>query len=234
MGLLGCPVPDAIAAVLDERLTAFLTAYLGSWPPESPLVVASSPLRSRPGWDGKTRRLVGVAAPSGIIVSVPEAVRPAAQALAALGEEPFTRGIGELVGASGAPVRRGVFRSCRRLVDLGEPGCWLPPSDSRLPEWLATFPGEVLVCFDDGGHYAAGVGLKEHHRLGREIAVGTEARHRGRGLARALVAQAARRIFEEGAVATYLHAPDNLASAAVAEAAGFPDLGWQALGLAAG
>jgi len=38
------------------------------------------------------------------------------------------------------------------------------------------------------------------------------------GLARRLVAQAARRVAEEGAVATYLHATSNAASAKVAEA----------------
>jgi hypothetical protein len=45
------------------------------------------------------------------------------------------------------------------------------------------------------------------------------------------VAQAARRVAEEGAVATYLHAVSNTASAHVAEAAGFPDTGWWILGL---
>jgi hypothetical protein len=41
------------------------------------------------------------------------------------------------------------------------------------------------------------------------------------------VAQAARRVLDDGAVPTYLHAFDNVASARVAEAAGFPDRGWQ-------
>jgi hypothetical protein len=33
-------------------------------------------------------------------------------------------------------------------------------------------------------------------------------------------------------VATYLHDPANLASARVATAAGFPDLGWKIIGVA--
>ncbi|PWU56502.1 GNAT family N-acetyltransferase, partial [Micromonospora globispora] len=53
----------------------------------------------------------------------------------------------------------------------------------------------------------------------------------GRGLARRLVAQAARRVLDEGAVPTYLHAFDNPASARVAEAAGFPDRGWTSYGV---
>jgi GNAT superfamily N-acetyltransferase len=222
------------AAELDSRLTAFLAADLGSWPPSGGIEVASSPMRSAPGWDGLVRAFAGISSPQGTVVSVPFEVREAARQLATEGEEAFASGIGALLGASGAALRHGIFRSCRRLVDFGEPGQWLTSSDPRLPEWLAVFPGEVLVVFDEDGHYAAGVGLKAHHRLGREIAVGTEARHRGRGLARALVAQASRAIYEDGAVATYLHAPDNAASAAVAEAAGFPDLGWRALGLTRG
>jgi predicted GNAT family acetyltransferase len=87
----------------------------------------------------------------------------------------------------------------------------------------------VLVVLD-GDTYVAGVGLKRHDDAGREIAVGTEEAARGRGLARRLVAQAARRVLDEGAVPTYLHAPDNIASAKAADAAGFPDRGWSVIG----
>lgn len=53
----------------------------------------------------------------------------------------------------------------------------------------------------------------------------------GGGLARRLVAQAARRVLAEGAVPTYLHSRQNTASARVAEAAGFPDRGWLSFGV---
>jgi GNAT superfamily N-acetyltransferase len=95
---------------------------------------------------------------------------------------------------------------------------------------LHPFGGEVLVALIDGG-YAAGVGIKRHDRFGHELAVGTEERFTGRGLGRRLVAQAARRVIAEGMVPTYLHDPRNTASAKVADAAGFPDLGWKILGL---
>ena len=55
---------------------------------------------------------------------------------------------------------------------------------------------------------------------------------RGRGLARRLVAQAARSLLDRDVVPTYLHDAANVASARVAAAAGLPDLGWTALGLA--
>ena len=43
------------------------------------------------------------------------------------------------------------------------------------------------------------------------------------------VATAAAYVLDHGAVALYLHADDNHASAKAAEASGFPDLGWRAI-----
>jgi predicted GNAT family acetyltransferase len=96
---------------------------------------------------------------------------------------------------------------------------------------LAPFNGPRLVAFDDDGRPIAGVGIKVHDRFGRELAVVTDEGARGRGLARRLVATAARRVLADGAVPTYLHAPDNAASARVAEAVGFADRGWTVHGL---
>jgi predicted GNAT family acetyltransferase len=98
--------------------------------------------------------------------------------------------------------------------------------DPRVPEWLRPFNGDVLIAWTDDGSYASGVGRKQHDRHGHELSVGTDERQRGRGLARRLVAQAARGVLADGAVPTYLHAFDNEASARVADAAGFPDRGW--------
>ena len=106
---------------------------------------------------------------------------------------------------------------------------WVDTDSPRLPGWLRPFGGQALVVFDDHGQYLAGVGIKRHDELGHEISVGTEPQARGRGLARRLVAQAARRILDQGRIPTYLHTFDNAASSRVAAAAGFPDLGWSAL-----
>jgi GNAT superfamily N-acetyltransferase len=124
---------------------------------------------------------------------------------------------------------RGVFRWGARPTPGPDEGVWLPVIDPRVPPWLHPFGGEVLVALD-GGHYVAGVGIKRHDRYGHELAVVTHERARGRGLARRLVAQAARRVIADGAVPTYLHDPRNTASARVADAAGFPDRGWQVIG----
>jgi predicted GNAT family acetyltransferase len=83
---------------------------------------------------------------------------------------------------------------------------------------------------DSGGGYVAGVGLKRHDGFVHEIAVGTDEAARGKGLARRLVAQAARELLARGVTPTYMHDPANLASARVADAAGFPDRVWTALG----
>jgi GNAT superfamily N-acetyltransferase len=127
-----------------------------------------------------------------------------------------------------------VFRWCHDLRDDIEPdpaAVWLPTDDERVPPWLRPFNGDVLVHLDEDGRYGAGVGRKIHDAFGHELSVATEERLQGRGLARRLVAQAARRVADDGAVATYLHATSNAASARVAEAAGFPDTGWWILGV---
>jgi GNAT superfamily N-acetyltransferase len=138
-----------------------------------------------------------------------------------------------IVGRPDARFGRGVFRWCHHLLDAVGPdpdAVWLPPDDERVPAWLKPFNGDVLVHLDDG-RYGAGVGRKIHDPFGHELSVATEEHLRGRGLARRLVAQAARRVADDGAVATYLHAVTNTASARVAEAAGFPDTGWSILGV---
>jgi predicted GNAT family acetyltransferase len=114
------------------------------------------------------------------------------------------------------------------LVDLGE---WFEHQTDDLPEWLAPFNGPRLVTFDDDGRPIAGVGIKVHDDHGQELSVVTDEAAQGRGLARRLVATAARRVLSEGSVPTYLHARDNTASARVADAVGFADRGWTVWGL---
>ena len=222
-------------ATTDPALDRHLDAWLGAWPPpEGTIQVVASPARDRPGWDGAPHPMVGVVSPSGGIISVAPAC--AAAVRDAVGE----RAPGQLAGARGAiaaamghpgaRVLDGVFRWSSDPVAMPDAGQWVPAGDPAVPPWLRPFGGEVLVHLD-GGRYVAGVGLKRHHPTGWEIAVGTEPEARGRGLARALVSQAARRVVAIGAVATYIHAPDNTASAKVAAACGFPDLGWRSLGL---
>lgn len=214
-----------------------LAHQLGRWPPRRGLDVVGSPLRTRPGWDGSTRAVWGVATPDAAVLSVPPAVAEQAQALgdelSCLADPAWGAALAELVARPGGQVGTGVFRSIgpRGLPDLPDAGSWLSVDDPRVPSWLQPFRGPALVALDEHGAYGAGVGLKRHDEYGWEIAVVTEPALRGRGVARRLVVQAARAVLAQGRAVTYLHAPDNAASAHVAEAAGFPVRGWRVVGL---
>jgi GNAT superfamily N-acetyltransferase len=223
-------------------LDRFLRAWLGSWPSPAGLAVVGSPLREKPRWDGGEQRALGVTDAGGNgVLSVPPGLRDAVAGLVAATapgdlEAALAERLPALVGRPGQQFYAGVFRWSESpaapsvLPDAGE---WEPSGGPGLPDWLRPFPGEVLVAREPGtGEYLAGVGLKPHDPTGIEISVGTEERARGRGLARRLVARAARRIVAGGAVPIYLHDPANTASARVADACGFPDHGWRVHALA--
>ncbi|WP_326560606.1 GNAT family N-acetyltransferase [Micromonospora sp. NBC_01796] len=216
--------------MLDTRLFHHLVSWLGQWPTRQPLQVVGSERRIRPAWDGQVRPAVGVGAPGGLVLSVPPDRLAAVRELAG---KPFDTLLAELPAVVGYPAWQSfpaVFRYSLAPTPLPDAGEWVAADDPVLPTWLRPF-GDVLVARDGDGEYLAGVGIKRHDRYGHELSVGTTQAARGRGLARRLVAQAARRVLDEGAVPTYLHAPDNRASARVAEAAGFPDRGWTAYGV---
>jgi len=216
-----------------DGLVAHLRAWLGAWPPESPVHIVGWPLRQQPGWDGGRYPVAGVGTGGMVVLSVPpaaaEAVTAASRRVRSI--EALAHRLPALVGRPGDNFGQGVFRWSTRPSPLPDAGEWVDATDPRLPAWMGPFNGPVLVAWDAEGRYAAGVGRKRHDDHGQELAVATDSAHRGRGLARRLVAQAARRVLDEGAVPTYLHAPDNLASARVAEAAGFPELGCSVYGL---
>lgn len=220
-------------ADVDERLAAHLRSWLGAWPPERPLHVVGSEQRTVPGWDGRVRNLNGVATPHGTVVSVPpgHASTVTAAAEEANGDlAALARQLPDLLDDPGSRFDVGVFRWSTAPAPSDDPGVWLPADDERVPGWLRPFNGEVLVGFEDG-EVAAGVGRKQHDEHGHELAVVTEEGHRGRRWAQRLVAHAARRVLDDGAVPTYLHATDNVASARTADASGFPDVGWTIFGL---
>ena len=225
------------AAEIERRLTAFLQSRLGLWPPRKPFEVVRWPVRDEPMWDGSLRPVVGIESPLGTVLSVSPTLFPALDEidLVRLEDELGTADgymtIPELFGRPDMHFGRAVFRYVARPAELPDIGEWVPHDDPRLPAWLRPFGGEVLVVWDDDGQYAAGVGLKKHNRFGHEISVGTEPAHRGKGLARMLVAQAARTVLRDGAVPIYLHSDRNAASKRVAEQAGFPDRGWHLIEL---
>lgn len=185
--------------------------------------------------------MIGVVSPFGGVLSVPEhAVEGVAAMVSGSNlEADFaalhggTAALSAAMGRTGA-IERDLFRWTERPTPGDDVGEWVPTSDPRVPDWLRPFNGDLLVAWDDNGAYGAGVGRKQHDRHGHELSVGTEPALRGRGLGRHLVATVARRVLDDGAIPTYVHVPDNHASAKLAEAAGFPDLGWTMLSFGQG
>ncbi|MFC4535779.1 GNAT family N-acetyltransferase [Sphaerisporangium dianthi] len=211
-----------------------LARWLGKWPGAGDLDIVGSPGRTLPGWNGAIYPAMGVRSPAGGVLSVPpEHAEKVAELYAEARDfDAIAPQVSALLGYQERGFYTAVYRWSIRPAQSADAGSWVAADDPRVPAWLRPFGGEVLVAWDpDTGAYLAGVGLKRHDDRGRELAVVTASEARGRGLARRLVAQAARRVLDEGAVPTYLHARDNRASAAVADAAGFPDRGWTAFGL---
>jgi GNAT superfamily N-acetyltransferase len=191
-------------------------------------------MRLEPTWDGAVRPLQGVSNGSGTMIAVPpNAVDAVTQAFDdGLDRDDLGNELGEILGVGPAAFGAGVFRTTTIIdPDLTDLGVWFDHQTDDLPEWLAPFNGRRLVAFDDDGAVLGSVGIKVHDHFGQEISVVTEQAARGTGVARRLVATAARRILADGSIPTYLHAPDNAASARVAEAVGFADRGWLVYGL---
>lgn len=180
------------------------------------------------------RLLQGVGNGVGTVIAVPPDAVAAVSSVLSGGMERDGLGneIGAILDVGPASFGAGVFRTASQVnEDIEDVGQWFEQQEDGLPAWLAPFNGPRLVAFDDDGTPVAGVGIKVHDRIGHELAVVTEEAAQGHGLARRLVATAARRVLANGGVPTYLHAPSNLASARVAEAVGFSDEGWTVHGL---
>jgi RimJ/RimL family protein N-acetyltransferase len=99
-------------------------------------------------------------------------------------------------------------------------------SDPRLPDWVVGhFAGVAWVALEDDGQVLSTAVLKRYDDRLREISVGTSEAARGRGLAKAVTAAAARAVLAEGRAVLYNHDPDNHTSARVAEAVGLHEFG---------
>lgn len=220
----------------DEQLVPVLTEHLrrwlGTWPPPAALHVVGAEQRASAGWDGRVHPALGVADATGAaVLSVPPSAAAAVGRRAPAGLGCVLGELPALLGEPGRTTYQAVFRWTTNPADLPEPGEWFPADAPTVPAWLRPFGGQVLLAADSDGSHLAGVGIKRHDDAGHELAVVTAPLARGRGLAKQLVAQAARQVLRVGAMPTYLHEAGNEESASVAEAAGFYDLGWTAFGV---
>ena len=222
------------ATAVRHRLDTHFLKWLGAIPnPEKPQLIVTS-VRDEPGWDGKVRLIQGVTGPEGVVLAVSPSV---AHRFAGVDLDALFRDAGlpdayaRLQATLGVAVSFGMptFRWAETAADHPAIGEWVDSDDPRIPDWLRLFNGGVLATFDAQGNYQAGVGLKRHNDVAREISVGTDPEHRGQGYATQLVAQAARHIIAEGGVPIYQHGGENDASGRVADLAGIPDRGWHML-----
>lgn len=222
------------AATVRQRLDDHFIQWLGAIPIPDRTQFVVSAIRDQPGWDGKVRPIQGVTGPDGSVLAVSPSV---AHLFNGVDSEGLFRDAGlpdahaRLSATLGVPVSFGMptFRWGETAADHPEIGEWVDSDDCRIPDWLRLFNGGVLATFDDRGNYQAGVGLKRHNDIAREISVGTDPEHRGQGYATQLVAQAARHIIAGGGVPIYQHGGGNDASGRVADLAGIPDRGWHML-----
>ncbi len=223
-------------------IAAHLREWIGAWPPPGQgLTVVAVRGREQPGWDRRVRPLMGAvdADGDGIVTVAPDIHQRVTELLhgepaTVLEDADLRRRVGEVASGEGAVLGAGVLRWVTELAtDLEPLGTWLDHTDPRVPEWLHPFGGEALVALEDGA-YIGGVGVKRHGPAGHEVAVVTDEEHRGRGIARRLVATAVTHELARVPVVTYLHDRANERSAAVADAVGIPDRGWQVLGVFGG
>src|SRR5512132_4564069 len=102
----------------------------------------------------------------------------------------------------------------------------LDATDPRLPGWvIGHFTGEAWVVLGDDGQVLSTAVLKRYDERLREISVGTAEAARGRGLAKAVTAAAARAVLAEGRVFNDTANPEIHTSARVAEAVGLHEFG---------
>ena len=193
-------------AVLDRRLYLHLATWLGQWPAgPGQHVVGSWRRAARPGTAASARPSRSGSTAVRCSPCRRDGSRPS-------GRSPRTRSalyeaLPAAVGQPGWAVHDDVFRWCLAPAALPDVGGWTTPPDPAFPPWLRLFDSEVLVVRDADGGYLAGVGIKRHDAYGHELAVGTVPARAAGGWPAGSVAQAARRVLDEGAVPTYRHDP---------------------------
>jgi GNAT superfamily N-acetyltransferase len=219
-----------LTAQMPTPLIRHLRSWAGAVPTRAGVAIVANPRVAQLGWNGRPELLTGLVSPEGgCVVSLPPG--PAYVATRLLSDSGPIDVLPALLGQPERSVERRVYRWTTRPANLPRIGTWLPADAPDVPVWLRPFGGEVLAAVDSGGRHLGWVGIKRHDALVRELAVVTQPEARGLGIARSLVAQAASAVLSSGAIPTYLHVPENAASARVAEAAGFVDRGWHSLAL---
>lgn len=104
----------------------------------------------------------------------------------------------------------------------------LLPDDPKWEDFQDHFDGPVFVTRTLAGDVAAWSAIKLKSDDVWEIAVTTEERYRGRGLAKVVVSAATQHIIECGRVPLYVHDESNIPSGRVARSLGYLEFGVEA------
>jgi hypothetical protein len=133
---------------VEARLTRFLRAWLGAWPPTGELEVVVWSGRDTPGWDGDTWPGLGVESPHGTVLSLsprlgldPASVDVEAVSAALRSPEPTTA-LGAALARPELRAYRSTFRWSGQPAPLPDIGEWLP-HDAARPGQPASVPTPV-------------------------------------------------------------------------------------------
>jgi uncharacterized protein (DUF1501 family) len=142
------------------------------------------------------------------------------------GPETLGAALDAVATASGAQHYSWVVRTGVAIPEPSAEVTVLDATDPRLPDWVVGhFTGEAWVVLGDDGQVLSTAVLKRYDERLREISVGTAEEARGRGLAKAVTAAAARAVLAAGRAVLYNHDAENHTSARVAEAVGLHEFG---------
>lgn len=237
-------VPTAVTSASRragyDRLTAFFGEELGV-PPElltEPGVhVVTGPKREEPCWCDFRLPFLMIGHGNSTVISVTRSLMPR---------------ISSVLDSSAARITTEAVRAMQAVVSAAHPGVkclagralYCEPEDfepfdghatekllPHHPDWddfREHFDGPVFVVRAPDGDVAAWAAIKLKSDDVWEVAVTTEKRRRGRGLAKVVVSAATQHILECGRVPLYVHDDGNLPSARVARALGYGEFGREA------
>lgn len=123
-------------------------------------------------------------------------------------------------------ILRGVATSFHAAPEI-YPISLLDAVDRQASWYHLHFDGPVFVARDAQNRIAAWAAIKCKSADVWEMAVVTEARYRGMGLAKSVVSRATLAALDAGKVPLYLHEISNQASARVCQALGYQPYGYE-------
>ncbi len=195
--------------------------------------IVSVAARGLPGWHGYILPIVGLSfAPGAVLACRPDLVETFRRQLGSDSRLPYLDG----------PAFRRVVRSIQRTLPhaftLGgdlravdratftasaseERAELVDAADAAALHLRTRFDGAIFGVRGPHGRLLSWAALKLKSEAVWEVAVATEADHRGRGYARDVVSAATRFVLDRGKIAIYIHDRDNTTSAFVARALGY-------------